>query len=125
MFVVHPDTKFLHELTFQVTSHEGSVIVSCATSLELGLIHLQKNLDEFPEECSLIYNTVDMPKKKKNKNCQAQSIRRPKKPKNVMWSVTKEENTDVQLSKPARLCRDKNFQSTRCYRSPRRPIQSK
>ena len=39
MFVVHPDKKLLHEVTFQVTSHEGSVIVSCATSIELGMIH--------------------------------------------------------------------------------------
>ena len=33
MFVVHPDTKLLHEVTFHVTSHESSVIVPCATSL--------------------------------------------------------------------------------------------
>ena len=39
----------------------------------------------------------------------------------------KEENIDLWLPKPARLCRDKNCQSTRCYKnmSPRRPIQSK
>ena len=73
MFVVHPDTKLLHEVTFQVTSHEGSVIVSCATSLELGLIHPHRKLDELPEEGSLIYSRADMPKKKKNKNCQAES----------------------------------------------------
>ena len=48
MFVVHTDTKFLQEVTFQVTSHEGSVIVSCATSIELGLIHPHTNLDEVP-----------------------------------------------------------------------------
>ena len=53
-----------------------------------------------------------------DKNCQADK-------NNIMWLVTKEENTDVQLYKPARLCRDKNCQSTRCYMSPRRPIQSK
>ena len=39
MFVVPPDTRLLQEVTFHVTSHEGSVIVSCATSIELGLIH--------------------------------------------------------------------------------------
>ena len=50
MFVVHPDTKLLHEVTFQVTSHEGSVTVSCATSIELGLIHPHRILDEVPEE---------------------------------------------------------------------------
>ena len=51
-----------------------------------------------------------------DKNCQ--ESKRPKKPRNVMWSVT---NTDVQLSKPAvpcgysRLSSEKNCQSTRCY----------
>ena len=59
-----------------------------------------------------------------DKNCQ--EIKRPRKPKNVMPLVTKEENTDVQLLKPARLCIDKNCQSTRCYKhmSPRRPMQN-
>ena len=67
MFVVYPDTKVLQEVTFQVTSHEGSVIVSCVTSIELGLIHPHRNLDEVPEEGSLIYSRAGMPKKKKNK----------------------------------------------------------
>ena len=156
MFVVHPDTRFLHEVTFQVTSHESSVIVSCATSLELSLIHSHTYLDAVPEEGSLICSKADMPNQKRNKSCQAESIKGSVKPKkdmqsekpainsrnkipryldkncqadknSVMQSVTKEENTDVWLPKPARLCRDKTCQPTRCYRnmSPRRPIQSK
>ena len=56
MFVVHPETKMLQEVTFHVTSHEGSVIISCATSIELGLIHPHTKLDEMPEEGSLIYS---------------------------------------------------------------------
>ena len=86
MFVAHPDTKLLHEVTFHVTSHECSVIVSCATSLQLGLIHPHRNLDELPEEGSLIYSIADMPKKKKNKNCQAESIKGSVKPKKDMWA---------------------------------------
>ena len=149
MFVVHPEIKMLQEVTFHVTSHEGSVNMSCATSIQLGLIHPHTKLDEMPEEGSLIYSKADMPKKHRNKSCQAESkmcskksksqIQRsydkncqaekyvhmwPKKPNKVIRSVTKEENTDVQLTKPAirRLCRDKNCQSTRCYGniSPRR-----
>ena len=72
MFIVHPNTKLLHEVTFQVTNHEGSVIVSCATSLELGLIHPHRDLNELPEEGSLICSRADMQKKNKNKNCQAE-----------------------------------------------------
>ena len=146
-------------MTFQVVSTEGSVIVSCVTSIELDLIHTHRNLDEIPEEGSLIYSIADMPRKQKNKNCQAeyvhkrpkkpaidvqserstmlmqhnkvkkpniekredkflcydkncQETKRPKKPKSVMWSVTKEENTDVWLPQPAikSICRDKTCQ---------------
>ena len=73
MFVVHPDTKLLQEVTFHVTSHEGSVILSCATSIELGIIQPHTNLDEVPEEGNLIYSKADMPKKQRNKSCQAES----------------------------------------------------
>ena len=34
LFVVHPDTKSLKKITFQVVNYEGSVIVSCETSPE-------------------------------------------------------------------------------------------
>ena len=54
------------EVPFQVTSHEGSVIFSCATSFELGLIQPQ----EFrccPDSGSLIYNKADPLVKQKYK----------------------------------------------------------
>ena len=177
MFVVHPDTKLLQEVIFQVTSHEDSVTVSCATSIELGLIHPHKNLDEIPEEGSLIYSIADMPRKQKNKNCQAKNVnmwplkpqtdmrlekniplhkekkyeydefrsqstkedkllyydkkcqetKRSKKPKSVMQSVTNTEDRWPAKHEIRRLCKDKNCQSTRCYKnmSPRRPMQNK
>ena len=65
--VINPDTKCLQEVTFQVTSHEGSVIITCATSLELGLIQPHRNLDVVPEKGSLIYSKAAMPVKQKNK----------------------------------------------------------
>ena len=100
MFVVHPDTKSLQELTFQVTHHESSVIVSCATSIELGLIHPCKNLNVVPEEGSLIYNTADIPKKWRNKNCQAVNVN--------MWPVKPQ--MDVQLRKHIPLYKDKKYE---------------
>ena len=66
LFVIKPDTKYLQEVTFQVTSHEGSVIMSCATSLEIGLIQAHRNLDVVLEKGSLIYSEADMPVKQKN-----------------------------------------------------------
>ena len=65
LFVLHPDTKCLQEVTFQVTSHEGSVIISCVTSLELGLIQPHRGLDVVPEKGSLIYSKADLPVKQK------------------------------------------------------------
>ena len=41
--VVHPDTKCFKEVTLQVESHEGSVIVSGATSIDLNLISFTVN----------------------------------------------------------------------------------
>ena len=65
--MINPDTKSLQEVIFQVTSHEGSVIISCATSLELGLIQPHKNLDVVPEKGSFIYSAAALPVKQKNK----------------------------------------------------------
>ena len=59
LFVLHLRTKCLMEVPFQVTSHEGSVIVSCATSFELGLIQPHRDLDVIPESGSLIYSKAD------------------------------------------------------------------
>ena len=74
--------------------------------------------DMWPEKLAI--NSRNKKPMYPDKNCQADK-------NSVMQSVTKEENTDVWLPKPARLCRDKNCQSMRCYKnmSPRRPIQSK
>ena len=68
LFVVHPDTRCLIKKTFQVTCHEGSVIVSCGTSLALGLIQPHNNLDStVPDSCSLISSKADHSLKEKSK----------------------------------------------------------
>ena len=41
LLVVHPNTKCLQEVTFQVVSNKGSETVSCATSIDLNLIQPQ------------------------------------------------------------------------------------
>ena len=50
LFIVHPDTKCLQEITFHVVSHEGSVIISCATSIDLNLTQPHRYLDVVPEK---------------------------------------------------------------------------
>ena len=39
-YMVHPDTKKLQEVTFYVVKNDGSVLLSCTTTLVLGLIQL-------------------------------------------------------------------------------------
>ena len=65
LFVLHPNTKCLQEVTFQVTSHEGIVIISCATSLLLGLVQPYRDLDVIPDKGSLICSKGDLPVKQK------------------------------------------------------------
>ena len=38
LYLVHPDTKKLQEVTFFVAKNDGSVLLSCTTTLALGLV---------------------------------------------------------------------------------------
>ena len=74
LFVVHPDTKCLKKITFQVANHKGSVIVSCATSLELGLIQLHSVFNESVPDCGrLLYSEADHPNKSNYQNIESSS----------------------------------------------------
>ena len=64
LFVLHSDDQCFHKVKFQVVSVEGSVIISCATSINLNLIQIPKQLDtNIPDGASLIYSSVDAPGK--------------------------------------------------------------
>ena len=62
-YLVHPDTKHLQEVIFYVASNNGSVLLSCATTLALGLIQPHTRLDYLPPRASLIISSADHPKK--------------------------------------------------------------
>ena len=64
-YLVHPDTKQPQEVTFYVTSSNGSFLLSCATMLALGLIQTHTRLDYLPPRVSLITSSADHPKKTK------------------------------------------------------------
>ena len=64
LLAVHPDTQCLQEVTFHVTSHKGSVVLSCATTLDLCLLQPHSNLDSIPSSASLIKSKADYPRKK-------------------------------------------------------------
>ena len=74
LFVVHPDTRCLKEVTFQVVNHEESVIVSCVTSLDLGLIQPHTRLNASIPDCGrLIFSNADHPNKYQNKKIESHS----------------------------------------------------
>ena len=64
--LVHPDTKHPQEMTFYVASNNGSVLLSCATMIALGLIQPHTRLDYLPRGASLITSSADHPKKIKS-----------------------------------------------------------
>ena len=64
-YLVHPDTKCPQEVTYYVAGNKGSVLLSCATMLALGLIQPHTRLDYLPPRSHLITSSADHPKKKK------------------------------------------------------------
>ena len=65
-YLVHPDTKHLQEVRFYVASNNVSVLLSCATTLALGLIQPHTWYDYLPPRASLITSSADHPKKTKS-----------------------------------------------------------
>ena len=65
IYLLHPDSKKLVEITFYIVSNEGSVLLSCNTSLTLGLIQSRCRLDYLPPRVRLITSNVDHPRKMK------------------------------------------------------------
>ena len=62
---MHPDTKKLIEVTFYVAMNDRSMLLSCKTTLLLGLIQPRPRLDYLPPRASLITSSADHPKKTK------------------------------------------------------------
>ena len=67
IYLIHLDSKKPTETTFHVASNEGSMLLSCNTSLTLGLIQSRPRLDYLPPRASLITSNEDHPRKIKPK----------------------------------------------------------
>ena len=61
-YLVHPESKQLMKVLFFVTKENGSVLLSCRTTMELGLIRPHMHLDYLPPKASLLMSTCDQPK---------------------------------------------------------------
>ena len=131
LFAVHPDTSKLKQVTFYVTSHEGSVVLSCKTSLKLYLIHPHSNLDQVPDCASLIYINPDHPiKRKSKKNMQEKYVNQCVKEKVPIqdeiskWecqaNVYKEDGKNCQENVHMQLAKPESLQSASKQMNPRR-----
>ena len=76
-YIMYPDTRCLEETKFYVAAHEGSTLISCATSLALSLIKPHKQLDHPPPKGnrSVIYSSVDKMKKKDESQLKVQQTK--------------------------------------------------
>ena len=72
-FMIHPDTKKPHAVTFYVASNEGSVLLSCTTLLALELIQTRPRLDYLPPRAKLITSAADHPAVTKKTTHQAKA----------------------------------------------------
>ena len=62
-YLVHPESKQLIKVLFFVAKENGSVLLSCRTTMELGLIRPCVQLDYLPPRASLLTSTCDQPSK--------------------------------------------------------------
>ena len=64
-YLVHPESKQLSKVMFFVAKENGSILLSCRTTMELGLIKPQACLDYLPPKARLLTSTCDQPSKTK------------------------------------------------------------
>ena len=116
LFVVHPDTRCLKEMTFQVVNHVGSVIVSCPTSLDLRLIQPHSELNASIPDCErLIFSNADNPNKYQNKKIESSSSVFKVPETEVNQYVTQEvEDENKQQQCPAQ--NDTVLQKRKCHK---------
>ena len=123
LFVLRSDDQCFHKVKFQVVSVEGSVIISCATSINLNLIQIPKQLDtNIPDCAGLIYSSVDAPRKHQYKV--QQSVLRIKR-SNKKYQEAHRRPQKLIPEGYSRLCSDRTCQSTRCYKVNNNPKRQK
>ena len=101
LLVLHPDDKCFLKVPFHVVIVEGSVIVSCATSINLSLIQIHNELDTSIPDCArLYYSSADKPRAnqeqqkkvdhtiKCDKNCQDSNLGAQMPARKHKWTVT-------------------------------------
>ena len=62
-YIIHPESKKLMKVLFFVAKENGSVLLSCRTIMELGLIKPHAHIDYLPPKARLLTSTCDQPSK--------------------------------------------------------------
>ena len=65
LYLIHPGTKKMMDVTFFVAVNDSSMLFSCKTTLMLGLIQPRTRSDYLPPRASLITSSADHHKKTK------------------------------------------------------------
>ena len=100
------------EVTFQVSSHEGSVVLSNETSLGLSSIEPCSNLDQIPDSENLICSIADHPMKRKNKNSATKCVSQEKYVNQCVLQGVQEETSKQECQAHVICMDDKNCLST-------------
>ena len=64
-YLVHPDSKKLMKVMFFIAKENGRILLSCRTTMELGLIKPRAHLDYLPPKARLLTSTSDQPSQTK------------------------------------------------------------
>ena len=59
LYIIHPDTRCIADVTFFVASSEGCILISCTTCLALGMIKSHEKLDHPHPKVNIISSSVD------------------------------------------------------------------
>ena len=85
-YLVHPKSKQLIKALFFVAKENESVLLSCRTTMELGLIKPHVRIDYLPPRASLVTSTCNQPSKttthKPNIHCTKEKLTKMTVPKN-------------------------------------------
>ena len=94
LYIIHPDTRCLEETWFYVAGNEGSILISCATSLALSLIKPHEKLDHSPPEGNrnVIYSNADKIKKGDESQLKVQQTKLKTSAEKLQMDVPKENN---------------------------------
>ena len=98
-YLVHPESKQLMKVLFFVGKENGSVLLSCRTTMELGLIRPHVRIDYLPPRASLLTSTCDQLSKTRthrpNIHCTKEKLTKMAIPKNGNAGTTKSQEVMI------------------------------